>query len=132
MSRIPPPNRWLLASVGVLLAGPVWANPQGGSVAAGSASIAASAPGRVDVNQTSDRLIVNWQGFSISPGEITRFNQPSSSSVALNRVVGGDPSVILGQLSANGRLLLVNPNGVLFGAGSRVDVAGLIATTANL
>src|SRR5471032_1466789 len=95
---------------------PVWANPQGGNVAGGSASIAATGS-RLDVNQTSDRLIVNWQGFSISAGEITRFNQPSSSSVALNRVVGGDPSVILGQLSANGRLLLVNPNGVLFGAG---------------
>src|SRR5207244_3540063 len=69
---------------------------------------------------------------SIGPGEITRFNQPSSSSAALNRVTGGDPSVILGQLSANGRILLINPNGVLFGAGSRIDVAGLIASTTNI
>src|SRR5271163_1089737 len=109
-----------------------WANPQGGSVAGGSASIVTTAPGRLDINQTSSRVIINWQGFSIAPGEITNFNQPSASAVALNRVTGGDPSIILGQLSANGRILLINPNGVLFGAGSRVDVAGLIATTANL
>jgi len=107
------------------------ANPQGGRVATGSAAIA-STPGRVDVNQSSNRVIINWQGFSIGPGEITRFNQPSAAAVALNRVTGGDPSTILGELSANGRVLLINPNGVLFGGGSRVDVAGLIATTANL
>ena len=120
--------------VGLIMAassGSALANPQGGSVAAGSASIT-SAPGQVTVNQSSNKVVINWQGFSIGPGEITRFNQPSSGAIALNRVTGGDPSLILGQLSANGRILLINPNGVLFGAGSRVDVAGLIATTANL
>src|SRR5580658_10278818 len=112
--------------------GAAQANPQGGSVASGSASIVQTSPSQLTVNQTSNRVIINWQGFSIAPGEITNFNQPSASAVALNRVTGGDPSIILGQLSANGRLLLINPNGVLFGAGSRVDVAGLIATTADL
>ena len=107
------------------------ANPQGGTVRAGSATIAV-APGRTDINQTSDRAIIDWRGFSIGAGELTRFNQPSSTAATLNRVTGGDPSQILGQLSANGRILLINPNGVLFGAGSRVDIAGLIATTANL
>jgi filamentous hemagglutinin family protein len=122
----------LPALVALAAAPAAFANPQGGSIAAGSARIVASAPGRVDVNQSSDRVIINWQGFSIGAGETTRFNQPSSSSTALNRVTGGDPSLILGQLSANGRILLINPNGVLFGAGSRVDLAGLVATTANL
>src|SRR5260221_230158 len=80
-------------------------NPQGGTVRAGSATIS-SAPGRTEINQTSDRVIIDWRGFSVGPGELTRFNQPSSTSAALNRVTGGDPSQILGQLSANGRVLL--------------------------
>ena len=130
------PRIFYLSAVasGILAAalGVARANPQGGSVASGNASIVQSSPSQLTVNQGSSRVIINWQGFSIAPGEITSFVQPSASAVALNRVTGGDPSIILGQLSANGRILLINPNGVLFGAGSRVDVAGLIATTANL
>src|SRR5258706_8796639 len=108
-----------------------WANPQGGTVRAGGATITTT-PGRTEINQTSDRVIIDWQGFSIGANELTRFNQPSSGSAALNRVTGGDPSKILGQLQANGKILLINPNGILFGAGSKVDVAGLVATTANI
>ena len=50
----------------------------------------------------------------------------------LNRVIGGDPSKILGTLQSNGRVFLINPNGILFGAGAQVDVAGLVASTLNL
>ncbi|OGA17319.1 MAG: hypothetical protein A3I63_04645, partial [Betaproteobacteria bacterium RIFCSPLOWO2_02_FULL_66_14] len=80
----------------------------------------------------SPNAIINWQGFSIGTGEITRFQQQSAASAVLNRVVGQDPSAILGTLWSNGKVYLVNPNGILFGQGSRVDVAGLVATTLNL
>src|SRR5260221_7116832 len=105
------PCAWvLLLAAGLLgVAGQAWANPQGGTVRGGAATIS-SAPGRTDINQTSDRVIIDWRGFSIGAGELTRFNQPSSSAAALNRVTGGDPSQILGQLSANGRVLIINPN----------------------
>ncbi len=76
--------------------------------------------------------IINWQGFSIQQNEITRFAQQSASSTVLNRVVTNNPSQILGTLQSNGRVFLVNPNGIIFGAGSTVDVAGLVATTLNL
>jgi filamentous hemagglutinin family protein len=76
--------------------------------------------------------IINWNGFSIAASEITRFLQPSSTSAVLNRVVGQDPSAILGALQSNGRVFLVNPNGILFGAGAQVDVAGMVASTLNL
>jgi filamentous hemagglutinin family protein len=76
--------------------------------------------------------VINWQTFSIGSGEITRFNQPSPASAVLNRVITQDPSTILGSLQSNGRIFLVNPSGIVFGAGSRVDAAGLVASTLNL
>ncbi len=108
------------------------ANPEGGQVTAGSASIAGTAPSRLDIRQTSDRAIIDWQAFDIGAGEHTDFQQPSSDAVTLNRVLSADPSSIQGQLTANGRLFLVNPNGILFGEGARVDVGGLLATTADI
>ncbi len=76
--------------------------------------------------------IINWQRFSIGAGETTRFIQQSAASAVLNRVVGRDPSSILGSLQSNGRVFLINPNGILFGAGAQVDVAGLVASTLNM
>jgi filamentous hemagglutinin family protein len=76
--------------------------------------------------------IINWQSFNIGAGEITRFIQQSSDSAVLNRIVGQDPTKILGALQSNGKVFLINPNGILFGQGSRVDVNGLVASTLNL
>ena len=106
--------------------------PQGGQVVAGSATITQTAPNRLDVVQSSGKAIVDWRSFSIGAGEHTHFQQPSSASATLNRVKGGDPSRILGQLTANGQVMLVNPNGVFLGPGSRVDVGALMASTADI
>src|SRR4051794_4604100 len=84
------------------------------------------------IDQGSSKAIIDWQQFAIGAGYRVRFNQPNSSSIILNRVVGGDPSTILGSLSANGQVFLVNPFGVYFGAGSAVDVGALLATTMNI
>lgn len=105
--------------------------PTGAQVEAGSAAISQS--GKVmTIHQASDRLVTNWQDFSIGQGSTVNFIQPSSSSVALNRVVGQDPSIIQGTLNANGHLFLVNPSGVLFAPGAQVNVGGLVASTLNL
>jgi filamentous hemagglutinin family protein len=108
------------------------ANPTGGNVVAGSATLSNPVAGTLDVRQSTDRAIIHWQGFGIGVGETVNFIQPSSRSVTLNRVVGNDPSAIFGRLNANGTVMLVNPNGVVFGPTSRVDVGGLVATTANI
>ncbi|WP_349602348.1 filamentous hemagglutinin N-terminal domain-containing protein, partial [Azospirillum argentinense] len=114
-----------------LNATPAFANPVNGTVVGGSASIGGQ-PGEVVVRQSTDKAIIDWQGFSIAPGEITRFVQPSANAITLNRVTGGARSDIAGSLQANGNIWLVNPNGILIKSGARVDVGGLLATTADI
>ena len=108
-----------------------YANPQGGQIVGGSATITTSG-NTLDIDQTSSKAIINWSSFDIAPGEKVDFIQPSSSSIALNRVSSNNPTQILGQLDANGQVVLVNPNGVFFGKDSQVNAAGIIATTANI
>lgn len=106
--------------------------PTGGKVVAGQASIGAPAGAALQVRQTSNNAAIDWQSFNIGTGESVVFQQPSAQAVVLNRVVGNDASQILGRLQANGQVFLVNPYGIVFGRDSRVDVAGLVASTANL
>lgn len=122
-----------LAVIGLLMAPqPGLANPLGGQVVQGSATITQTSATRTDINQTSQKAIINWDDFSIGAGEHTNFNQPNANAVALNRVVTTNPSNILGRLTANGKVMIVNPNGVFFGKGSQVDVGALVATTSNI
>ncbi|MDE0854499.1 MAG: filamentous hemagglutinin N-terminal domain-containing protein, partial [Nevskia sp.] len=113
---------------GLSLAG----GPSGGVVVGGSATIGKPAPNGTVINQTSNSAIINWQQFNIGSGDYVQFIQPSSSSVVLNRIIGGSPSSIFGDLSANGRVFLINPNGILFGKGAQLDVGGLVASTMNI
>ena len=114
----------LLAGIG----GGAEANPKGGQVVAGSATIAAPSANRLDITQSTDRAAINWMSFNIAPNEQTNFRQPSPSSMAFNRVQAGDPSVIAGRLTANGQIVLINPSGIVFSKGSQVNVNSLIAT----
>jgi filamentous hemagglutinin family protein len=109
----------------------VAANPQGGVVQAGSATITSNG-NRLDVIQSSPRAIINWRTFSIGKDGQVNFQQPSTASATLNRVTGPEMSAILGGLTANGTVFIVNPNGILIGAGAKVDVGGLVAATANI
>src|ERR1700722_18012575 len=78
----------------------VYANPQGGVVSAGQASISQSG-NTLSVTQTSNKAVINWTGFDIGSGETTQFIQPSSNSIALNRVNSNSASQINGNLTAN-------------------------------
>ena len=105
--------------------------PSGGSVAAGNATITAGNQ-TLTVNQSSQNAVLNWQSFSIGKDNAVVFVQPSSSAVALNRVVGPDPSKIFGSLTANGSVFLVNSNGIVFGKDASVNVGGLVASTLDI
>ncbi|NBV75429.1 MAG: filamentous hemagglutinin N-terminal domain-containing protein, partial [Methylococcaceae bacterium] len=84
------------------------------------------------ITQGSQKGILNWESFNIGRDARVDFQQPNVQSVTLNRVVSHDPSQIYGQLTANGQVYLVNPNGVLFAPGSKVDVGGIVASTQNI
>jgi filamentous hemagglutinin family protein len=129
-------RRARLICVGVLsslfIAAPcAFAGPAGGNVVAGQASISAAGTQTL-IRQGSDKAVINWNSYSLAPNESAIYQQPGAGSIALNRVLGGQPSQILGSIRANGQVWLVNPNGVFFGRGATVNVAGLLATTADI
>ncbi|KVL17800.1 GLUG motif-containing protein [Burkholderia cepacia] len=128
-------KRLLAAGVSLLglAATSAYALPTGGAVVSGKADIATSADGKtMSINQHTDKLITNWQDFSVAGGERVSFKQPDVKSIALNRVIGTNGSQIHGQIDANGKVFVVNPNGVVFGAGAQVNVGGLVASTKDI
>src|SRR5262252_8970153 len=131
-----PRLRNLLLTTAALLAlgaAPAAGGPAGGTVVGGAATIQGQGGPAVIVNQSSGSAIINWNTFNIGVNESVRFNQPGASSVVLNRVTGGlGPSEILGTLTANGRVFLINRDGVLFGPGAVVNTAGFLATTNDI
>jgi filamentous hemagglutinin family protein len=124
-------SRRLLAA-SLLLVGPLtYAAPGGGQIVSGSASI--SQAGTITtIRQSSPTLSLNWKTFNIAPQETVDFLQPSTTSIAVNRIFDSNGSEILGHLNANGQLYLINANGILFGQGAQVNVAGLVASTLNV
>jgi filamentous hemagglutinin family protein len=123
----------MTSALAPLTLAPAMAGPNGATVVGGSATVQGQGTSNVTVNQTSQSAIINWNTFNIGAGQTTRINMPSASSVELDRVTGGlGPSQIFGLLYSNGRVFLVNPDGILFGAGSRINVGGLLATTNDI
>ena len=108
------------------------AGPQGGEVVQGSAAISNPTAATTQVDQSSDKAVINWKSFNVGRDEKAIFNQPNTAAVTLNRIFDQDPSIIAGLVSANGRLILVNANGMVFENGASVNTAGLIATTADI
>ncbi|MBI5438829.1 MAG: filamentous hemagglutinin N-terminal domain-containing protein [Nitrosomonadales bacterium] len=106
------------------------ANPVGPVVVNGAATVVNN--GNTTTVTNTPGAILNWQQFSIGQGQTTQFNQQSAQSSVLNRVTGSDASQILGTLRSNGQVFLINPNGIMFGAGSVIDVHRLIASTLNI
>jgi filamentous hemagglutinin family protein len=125
----------IMLSVSTTLAGTLrvtQANPVLANVETGNATVSQTATTTV-INQTSQQAIINWNSFNIAAGEKTQFVQPTSSSIALNRINPSQgASQIYGSLSANGKIILVNGAGIHFGPGSMVNVSGIIASTSDI
>lgn len=108
-----------------------YAAPTGGVVSSGSATINTSGM-NTTINQSTQKAIINWQDFSIGKNETVDFKQPNASAITLNRVVGSNKSILEGTLNANGKVYLVNQNGVLISKGAKVNTAGFLASTLNI
>src|SRR5215831_9007174 len=106
------------------------ANPKGGTVSQGRATITTQGP-KLTIH-ASDHSVINWQSFNIGVGEITTFIQPSSSSIVWNRIYDSNPSQILGSLNANGYVVLQNQSGFFIGGQAAISTRGLVLTTAPL
>jgi mucin-19 len=109
--------------------------PTGGHVVAGNVAISQTqnaTSAAMNINQTSQRAIVNWDSFSVGKNATVNFNQPNASAVILNRVTSATPSMINGAVNANGQVVLVNPNGVTFGRGADINAAGVVASTMDI
>ncbi|MDN7598089.1 filamentous hemagglutinin N-terminal domain-containing protein, partial [Burkholderia multivorans] len=117
--------------VGALVSGKAVA-VGGGTVVEGAANIQPPNAGQTVINQSSQNAVINWDNFNIGQGERVQFIQPGVDSAALNRVLGPDPTQILGELKANGRIFIVNPSGIVFGQGASVDVGGLVASSLGM
>ena len=120
----------LTAAIATCFAAVTLANPAAPQVAAGAATFTRQGNSLVVTN--TDKTIINWGSFSIGAGELTRFVQSGAGSSVLNRVTGNAPSEILGQLLSNGKVFVINPNGVAIGGGARIDTAGFIASSLGM
>lgn len=105
--------------------------PQEGNVVVGSANVS-TAGNTMTIKQTTPKTQIDWQSFDIGKDKEVKFEQPDANSVAYNRVIGGNASQIQGKLTANGKVYLANPNGVIITQGAEINVAGLLATTKDL
>ncbi|MBY0581779.1 MAG: filamentous hemagglutinin N-terminal domain-containing protein, partial [Sphingomonas sp.] len=126
----------LLASTALFpvsaLAQTVPATPAGGTVVAGQATIGSAEAGRLTITQTSAKAAINWESFSVGPGGKVEIAQPTAQSILLNRVTGAAPSTIAGNLTANGHVYLINPNGILITKTGTISAAGLVASTLDI
>jgi trimeric autotransporter adhesin len=128
-------SRWALrrpaAAVLLLGAATAQAGPVDGQVTSGAASISQSGA-NTTITQTSQNASLSWRSFNVGAHESVNFVQPSASAIAVNRILDTHGSQILGHLNANGQVYLINPNGILFGAGAQVNVGGLVASTLDV
>ncbi|MBU2707994.1 filamentous hemagglutinin N-terminal domain-containing protein [Zooshikella marina] len=109
----------------------VMAAPQNGTVTHGNATITQSGT-TTTINQASDRAVIDWQSFNVNKNEKVHFDQPGISAATLNRINDQNPSQIHGQVTANGKVYLVNPNGIIFGKDATVNVGGFVASGMNV
>ncbi len=93
----------------------------------------------VTVEQTSQRAIMTWQQYNIGKNTTLYYDQTGGNSangnswVALNRIdATGSPSQILGSIKADGTVLIINPNGIIFSGTSQINVHSLIASSMDI
>jgi filamentous hemagglutinin family protein len=110
--------------------------PTGGTFAEGTTGTIGTTGANnqiLNVTTNQQRTVMDWTTFNIGTGATANFNQLNTSSTTINRVNGSvDPTQILGELNSNGKIVILDPNGVFFGAGSKVSVGSILASTGEI
>lgn len=116
-----------------LLAGVAFlhSHPEQPQVVHGKASLEVSSPSHLKI-RADDKAVIHWDKFSIAAGEVAQFIQPSSQAAVLNKVVGNEASHLLGSLQANGKVYLINPQGIIIGKDAQINTAAFIASSLDL
>ncbi|NRA81923.1 MAG: filamentous hemagglutinin N-terminal domain-containing protein, partial [Pseudoalteromonas sp.] len=111
------------------LINPAYANgPKGGVVVDGSGDISKLDATTTIINQTSQHMAINWDSYNVASNERVQYIQPNSQSVSLNNILSSNGSVIAGNIDANGKVILVNPNGIVFTQSANINVGSLVAS----
>ena len=118
-------------SSSILIPTKVMSAPQGGVISKGNGSIKVDNKTTV-VKQSTSSMVVDWQSFNVAKDELVQFEHPSAKAATLNRIHDQKPSQILGSIEGKGSVYLINPNGMVFGENSTVNVGSLVATTKHL
>ncbi|BCE02733.1 filamentous hemagglutinin N-terminal domain-containing protein [Marinicellulosiphila megalodicopiae] len=121
----------ILGAAASMMSGVAIAGPSGGVVTNGGATITQS-QNHTQINQSTNKAVVQWDSFNVGANESVQFIQPSSGSVILNQINDQNPSQIFGQIDANGTVFLTNQHGVVFGETAQVNVANIVATSMNV
>ncbi|SFQ74163.1 filamentous hemagglutinin family N-terminal domain-containing protein, partial [Variovorax sp. OK605] len=87
----------------------------------------------VAIQQTGDKAVLNWETFNVGKNTTVKFDQQPSWAV-LNRVndPNARPSQIRGQIQADGTVMIVNRNGIVFSGSSQVDTRNLLASAVGM
>ncbi|EQB39620.1 hypothetical protein M947_06400 [Sulfurimonas hongkongensis] len=109
-----------------------FAAPNGESVVSGGIVVDRDIANTTNINQSSNRGIINWQSFDVKTNERVNFNMPDTTSSTLNRVLSSSPTKIYGQINSNGQVFLVNQNGIYFSENSKINTAGFTASTLDI
>lgn len=116
---------YLLLVTSALFCTPSFSEPVGGEITSGTGQIQNINNTTTLVTQQSNVLSIDWQSLNLAADELLRFEQPSVQSAALNTILDQQPSMIFGRIEANGRVFLMNPNGIIFGESARINVGAL-------
>lgn len=131
MNRLPcvpyPVKKLACALATISIIPTLWAAPEQGQIIGGQGSIDQQGKNTL-IQQASDRLSINWQNFDIKSDERVQFIQPTESSIAFNRILSNKGSLIQGRIDANGQVVLINPNGIIFTETASVNVGALVAS----
>ena len=116
-----------LAAATLTMSASLCAGPEGGNIVGGAGSIS-RANNTTTILQESDLMAIDWLTYDVNVDERVHYIQPTNNSVSLNRIMSNFGSTIHGRIDANGHVILVNPNGVVFGENSVINAGGFIAS----